>query len=519
VQELEAKYLMAPGADPDRVLRRLQESLAWAGFRIQPAGRQPHRDIYLDTPDQQLRRAGWSLRERDGDNRRVLTLKEINRARAGIFDRRELEQVLDSPADTVQRPAAGAVRQRLCELLAPGAEVAPLFRIDTVRDLYRLSHPDHSGALLELALDRSRIDQDGQQHNEFSELEIQFQQDSHQLLADALAVAELEPGLLSARLSKYERGLITARCAGTGHGADPMRAPDRTASALEVASDHLKRQLAQIRLFEPYAWEGVHTEGVHQMRVASRRASAALRAFAAVLPPAEAERVAEGLSRLTAALGAVRDMDVHLAHLPDYRSLLEPSQQERLQGYEQRLLKLHGVARCNLLKVLENGSYRALVDDYRALLVATARAANGSPLRLAEVAPAVVGAAVKKVHRRGRAITGAHPSPVELHRLRLAAKCLRYQLECMQGAYDGIFVPALETLKSLQDRLGRYQDAYLAREHLEAYRRGYADGKRERRLIGELVLFEKLRARQEREPLQGDWQRFQEASAGLAQRL
>jgi triphosphatase len=520
VQELAAKFLTAPGAVPERVLRRLQESLVWAGFRVQPLGRRRHADTYFDTPDQDLRRAGWSLSERDDGCHRSLSLKEVNRARAGIFDRKEFSQVLDAPgrasAPTTNGhplPDAapyGAVIKQLTELLPSVAHLAPSFRIATERDVYRLSHPEHPGGIVELALDRSQIEE----YVHFVELEVCPRQALPELLANVLAIAELEPGLLTARVSKFERGLIATSCAGT-HQPGSTRGVDREANALEVASDYLKRQLARIKLFEPHAWEGIHPEGVHQMRVAARRARAGLHAFDRVLPAAEAQRLATGLQELATVLGAVRDLDVHLAHLADYRALLDPAEQHRLRNYEDRLLYHHAESRFNLLKFLDKAGLKTLLDDYRCLLLASARAANGSPLRLGEVAPEAVAASLAKLERRGRRVDRRRRTAADLHRLRLAAKCLRYQLECLEGAYPDVVGIPLATLRTVQDRLGRYQDTCLARSHLKAHRRDHTRGKRERRLIDRLIEFEKQRARQELEHLPADLQQFRAASAGL----
>jgi triphosphatase len=517
VQELEAKFLPAPGADPERILRRFQESLVWAGFRVQPVSRRRLADAYLDTADQQLRQAGWSLRQRDDGGGRHIALKEINRARAAIFNREEVEQVLSiADGDDALRPPQGPVQARLDGLLAPGAEVRPWFRVDTERGVYHLHHPDHLGAFVELAFDHTRID--SEEAIDFIEIELELKEGPHDLLATVLAVAELEPGLMNARLSKYERGLLTARCATAVPGTSPRMRFDCHSSGLEIASDYLKKQLFQIKLFEPYAWEGLHSEGVHQMRVAARRAVSGLRAFASVLPAAAAEQVAADLRHLIAVLGAVRDLDVQLAQLATYRADLASHRQERLRGYHGHLLRLHREARCNLLKTLDGENYVSLLAGFRTLLVAVARAANGSPLRADDIARASIGKLLKKVDRRSRTIAG-RPSERDLHRLRRAVKFLRYQTECLQGAYGSTLDDMVQALKALQERLGAYQDACLARAHLQGYRRGHASGARERRLIARLIDFENQRARREREQLPSEWQRFQHASAGLVQRL
>ena len=107
LQELEAKYLVVGDEPAGRVLMRLQQSLAWAGIRIAPAGRRDLVDTYLDTPDQQLRTAGWSYRRRSGDGHVSLTLKEIARPRAAIFDRAGVTQSVSAEHTDLARPPPG----------------------------------------------------------------------------------------------------------------------------------------------------------------------------------------------------------------------------------------------------------------------------------------------------------------------------------------------------------------------------------------------------------------------------
>jgi triphosphatase len=515
VPELEAKFLMAPGARPDRVLRRLQESLAWAGFRVQPVQRRHQLDTYYDTVEQQLRRAGWSYRQREADTTRIIALKEINRARAAIFNRTEVEQALPLTADDDARwPPPGAVQNQLRVLLSPGAQLTPLFTVATERAIYRVTNREGADGALELAFDRSTISADESMY--FIEIELELLEGPYDLLADALAVAELEPGLLNARLSKYERGLIMARCAAPD--ARPrLRLGDRS-SGLEIASDYLKKQLIEIKGFETYAWEGLHVEGVHRMRVAARRAAATLTAFAAVLPAESRECLTASLSRLIKALGRVRDLDIHLAQIDDYRSLLAPHHHARLRRYERQIRIFHREARRNLLFLLNNNEYKNLAGEFRALLVAMARAANGASVPVAEAARPAIRDSLERVLRRGPA-ERRKSTASELHRLRIAAKRLRYLLECVQVAYGDRLDDVMQALKALQDRLGAFQDARLALDHLEYFRRGHAETGRERRVLAQLIRFEKARARAERKALPDDWLRFRTAAADLPARL
>lgn len=516
MHELEAKFLTSTGQAPQRVQRRLQQSLAWAGFRIEPEGRRTFTDTYLDTPDQQLRRAGWSYRQREDAGGRRIALQEINGARDGIFDREAVEQAL--PRDTADfgHPGPGPVQERLSNLLHPEARLAPLFRVHTRRAAYRLSHPDHPRGLVEMAFDSACIDTP--QAVEFDELELAMKTGPHELLAGILAAVELEPGLLEARLSRFQRGLMAAGC--SLERVRPLKSgavrPDFR--WLDLALMHLTTQLKLIVLYEPYAWESVHPEGVHLMRVATRRARAALHSFAKVLPPRQTYRLECRLRDLTALLGEVRDLDVQTLRLAAYREHLDDLGLDLLANYRTHLDGRRQAAHGRLIEVLAGAEYQNLLNDYRMLLDTAVREEPSAPLRIQEVADASISKRLERLCRRGRA-TSRNAKAKHLHQLRIHGKHLRYQLEFLQPAYPGRFDDAVTALRKLQNRLGNHQDACVAREQLASYRKQYAASKAERQTLKKLMGLEAQRARRQRRKFAGTWERFERAAGELAAHL
>lgn len=511
MNELEAKFLTTSGKPPEDTLRRLQESLAWAGFRIRPEGRRSFTDRYFDTADLQLRAAGWSYRERQDQQGRRIALKEVTRARAAVFDREEVEQPVGGE-ENLHRPGPGPVRDRLSNLLHPDARIAPLFTVESRRAAYSLSHPDHPRGLVEMAFDDATIR--AKDDLGFKELALELKTGPHELLASILAAVELEPALIDARLSKYERGLIAAGCPLQRRRALQPGVFRRQSSWLDLAVSQLNAQLYQIKLYEPYAWEGVHGEGVHQMRVAARGARAGLRAFADVLPVAEANRLVPSLRWLARVLGAVRDLDVHLARVETYRKRLEPEDQVILDQYKAHLAARHDAGRRDLIEALAQPMYHALISDYRAMLTTAVTSRGATHLRVSDLARQTIMPLLERVYRRGRYLDDDSPDK-HLHRLRMDVKRLRYQLEFLQKAYGGELDPALNALEDLQERLGAHQDASVARAHLAHYRKRHATDDRVRRLFKELMSFEKKRARRHRRRFAGDWDRFEAATDRL----
>jgi triphosphatase len=511
VRELEAKFLTTGPQAPEHVLRRLQETLAWAGFRVQPRGHRTMTDTYFDSPDQQLRKAGWSYRLREDAQGRRIALREISVTRDGIFDREGLEQVLPGPHDDLRHPGLGPVQERLSNLLHPDAGVTPLFTVCNQRDAYQLSHADHPRGLVEMAFDHASVH--ARDRLDFHELELALKDGPHDLLADILAAVELEPGLLDARLSKFQRGLLACGMSPEHHepGTPGTLSPDSL--WLDVATAYLSIQLRQIKAYEPYAWEGVHPEGVHLMRVATRRARAGLKAFAAVLPKENAKQVRRGLSALTRMLGGVRDLDVHLQHLDAYRSHLQSGAHMALNDYQDHLEGLRDAARRRLLAALDDAGYRALLDDYHRLLNAAARAHDSAALRVRDAAQVMRGD-LAQLHHDGDTIDETTPEN-HLHQLRISAKHLRYKLEILQPIYCGRLDNALTALRKLQDCLGLHQDACVARDHLADYRKHHAAGAAARKTLKKLMRLEQQRAGRQRRKFPKAWRRFEQAAREL----
>ncbi len=87
---------------------------------------------------------------------------------------------------------------------------------------------------------------------------------------------------------------------------------------------------------EPRAWEGLDPEGVHKMRVATRRLRSALRAFKKVLP-ASIRSFNSEFKWLAAALGGVRNINVAMGNLPHFLSELPPEDAAYMDDYQQYL--------------------------------------------------------------------------------------------------------------------------------------------------------------------------------------
>ena len=507
--ELEAKYLLTGGRElpgkRDKSLRRLLQELFWAGYAVIPKGAIRIRDTYYDTPDWHLQRAGWSLRSRTGNGCVVITLKQIAVSQSGMFERQELEQRLFDAEWDINHLSAGDVADLLKTLLPTGIEVAVLFKLRNERTRYQLSHRDYSRSEMELSMDVVRIR--SKTLLEFVEFECELIRGPENSMTPAAAVMRQQPGFLQARVGKYQRGLQATGCdfkAGLVQLEIPT-SPNENWATLGLL--HLRVQAQQLNYHEPLAWEGLDLEGVHEMRVATRRVRAALQVFSNVLPRAESTTLSDEIRWLGRILGRVRDLDVQLVDLARYKQHLHNKETPGLSAYGRRLQANRRLAHTNLIQALTSDRYRALPEKFRALREARMSLAE-SQQTIEETARAIVKPQLRAIRKRGRKITRSSP-PEALHRLRIEIKRLRYQLEYLAEPYGKPLAATTIKLRRLQQTLGEHHDACVARDQLKVYRR------RHKLKPGEIRAIEKLRAlassngRKHRKQFAKDWRKFE----------
>ncbi len=201
-------------------------------------------------------------------------------------------------------------------------------------------------------------------------------------------------------------------------------------------------------------------EAVHQLRVGTRRAAAALRLAKSRLPAKKRQRVKETLTELRRAGGRVRDLDIFLATVHD-----APNESTRafLTGH---------VAHERLT------AYRKLAEVVAARLPALIRMARTltACIKPAEHEIAFGDHIDTRARRQLHAFNAslveavAQHDPVHLHQLRIQAKRLRYTIE-VDGAKWQDFVKQIESLQTI---LGDWHDAHALQPRLAAAREAAA---------------------------------------------
>jgi CHAD domain-containing protein len=243
---------------------------------------------------------------------------------------------------------------------------------------------------------------------------------------------------------------------------------------------------------------GVRIDGgpefVHQARVATRRLRSDLKTFKDLLDPEWVGRIRAELKWLGGALGRVRDADVLGEQLRAYAAAAEETDAEGFAVLLVRLARQRTAALADLGEVLTDARYVRLLREVEEAAgdLPLADGVDGSD-SAAATCGALVHSAWKRVDKRVRAL-GSEPASADLHRVRIAAKQLRYASEATEVALGGDARRLAKSAKEVQTILGDHQDTVAA----QLWARAAVDSLKPAGIVvaGEVVALE--RARQER---------------------
>lgn len=242
-------------------------------------------------------------------------------------------------------------------------------------------------------------------------------------------------------------------------GDMPVSAAARLALAVRLGA---VRDRLPAAVFHPFA----DIEHVHQLRVSTRRAAAALRLFADCLPPRLDKKARKSLRSLRRSAGAARDWDVFLDMV---KSRLGKAQTKHRSG----LLYLFGYARG-----LRDLAQEELYDAHTAKAEAFGECIDEIAGHLQSVRPAKAtlrSLAAAKLTELLRELEEAACADLQsyeaLHQVRILGKQLRYAMEIFESCFGPEFrqqyYPAIE---EMQDVLGLANDSFTACRRLTAIR-------------------------------------------------
>jgi CHAD domain-containing protein len=488
--ETEVKFTLTPAAwasmdAPDAVMD---------GGGARGLGEQEDVDVFFDTAACDLLRHGLTLRVRRRGDAYQINLKDVTAQIVGHAQQREEVTFVpegDAPLDPAAWPAAlwAALWDALPRAGVKPKRLLPLLMLRQTRRRWHIGQAvdadeDSSTAWLawgEWSLDKVEVYPppvpDGLQLPaapvaQFYELEIELLDPTQAAMLESLAarVARL-PGVKPVYTSKPARGL--AAWVGHLHGAATLQPTMEMSEACRLI---VHQQLLAMMLNEQGAREGKNPEFVHDLRVAIRRARAALRLFGPFLRPKALRPHLRGLKRLGRALGAVRDLDVALENLAEFRRSQPKEVRRGLKELRQLIEAQRAQAQAELVAWLDGEEQRAVMAELLRFCQTPgagrrAPAADAPPsAQVRHMLPSLILRSFEAVRAYEVVMAQSPLPPVEtFHALRIQGKYLRYGLEFARPLLGEPGASLVAQLKELQEHLGQLNDAHVEEGRLAAW--------------------------------------------------
>ncbi|HTB87980.1 MAG TPA: CHAD domain-containing protein [Steroidobacteraceae bacterium] len=460
--------------DLGSVRRWLSDHGTIDGLTLEPRSTQQIFDTYLDTDDWRIHRAGFALRVRSESGTTEATLKSLHSASAEVADRRELTETLNSSDSEAIRESIGPVGTRVCAV-SGARTLLPLFELRTSRQRFAIRKSDEARQLGEIALDETVISRPhGEPEASMLRVEVEALTEAHGPLRSLVKTLRSNCALEVASDTKYSLGL---KSVGLAPPAPELAASSINASMTiaEVAMVNLQRYMAGWLQHEPGARLGDDPEELHDLRVAGRRLDAILRQFQSFLP-SEFLKVRATLKTVLSALGHVRDLDVALSELHDFRRNLPKADRVGVDPLKGHLMSERGRARAQMLSVLDSIWVQKNLQQFQSLLAAPVAGSEASAVDLAlHVSSGLIRRRFRKLRKRADRL-GEGSSTDEYHEVRGQVKKLRYALEAVAPLYGKSAADTVRALRRWQENLGVQQDAAVAMRRLNALASAQAKG-------------------------------------------
>ncbi len=421
--------------------------------------------LYFDTSDLRLWRSNITLRHRSGEEPGggTWTLKLPRTGAGPTLDRDEL--AWPGPSDTVPDEATRIVRG-----VVRRASLGRIAELKAVRR--RMVLRDADGASC------GEIDDDvvtavvvGGKSRRFRQIELELGPGGESVM-NAVVVEMRHAGARTDGETKLGKAL---RLAGHDAARTERSGLDRRSLMEDVVKDSIAKSLdrliehdIRLRLDEA----DPATEDVHQARVATRRLRSDLKLLRRELDPVWVSRTRDELKWLGAVLGKVRDADVLGGSLLTTESVTEAGGTLELRV---ALDDDRRTAARELATTLAGERYLSLLDRLNAASRLPPLFASGRRRHKARgghgdaaarrVLPGLVRKRWRALHRTVRS-AGGHPSDVQLHRIRIRAKQLRYAAETAGPVLGKPARRLAAAAEDLQTVLGEHHDAVTAEQWL-----------------------------------------------------
>jgi len=440
--EVERKFTLDEGRTPE-----LRDVKGVGEVRDDPVVEM--RATYFDTDDLRLADRGVTLRRREGGDDAGWHLKVPVAADSRIEITRPLDAGTVVVPDDLTEHVLGLTRGRRLEAVVD---------LTTHREEHHLVDGERREVAV-VAVDQvtARTLRSADRHeSNWQELEVELVQGPPAVLdrvAKVLVATGAQPSTWWSKLGQALDHEVEAT------------APEAASTAGDVVLAYLREHARELQLRDVAVRTG-QEEGVHKMRVATRRLRATMATFRPYLATPRWEEVRGELKWLGGLLGEVRDLEVLRDRLLGQIDELDPllvigPVRARVR---RELGARHQDAEEALREGLRSDRYLTLLDELSSLLAVPplTRRASRRPARVA----ARVDHATDRVVRALRRVDAAS-APAErdtrLHEVRKAAKRARYAGEAARPVFGKDAKRLATLMEEVQEVLGEHNDGVTSR--------------------------------------------------------
>ena len=228
----------------------------------------------------------------------------------------------------------------------------------------------------------------------------------------------------------------------------------------------LRTRLGEMCALRDQALNWSDPEGVHDMRVSSRRLRGALRDFMPCLRKRKLGEVMAQVKELADALGAVRDQDVAIIALQKLAAGAPPGPAAIVDQIMVSRESIRKQARRDLQRTLQRLRLKQLQMDFvEAIEIATATKPGKSSNSSAHAVVSYRKIARRTILERLKEVEDLSEGMYQplkmkpLHQMRIAAKRLRYALELFEPCWGAELSAFAKRVAALQSSLGELHDA------------------------------------------------------------
>jgi len=234
---------------------------------------------------------------------------------------------------------------------------------------------------------------------------------------------------------------------------------DCAADALLWAAEVLRVRFEEVVNLRGTALNCEDIEGVHSMRVATRRLRSALRDFSPLMKKKPLKKVKKDLKQIADALGLARDQDVAIVALEKLQTETDTAQLK--SGIEKLIRERRTVRQQAQLGLTETIGITNIIELQERFAAATREAVqrkkSARVISFNQAGRNVVSTSLQEFLDLGASLY--QPFSIEkLHELRISAKRLRYAIELFVACWGEKIAPFAKEIAEMQSFLGEVHD-------------------------------------------------------------